>query len=128
MATSEFTYSCTYENIEYDFVFVLEYTPITPFNQNFDDGEYPYISCSLGRSDKDLPIWAWEGELAPDPPINFELDYEDNINISGFINLFQSKDTGGYYVFLNTFYGIDQEEHFEGNIQQVANSNVPPVD
>lgn len=80
---------------------------------------FPYVQCLIYRSDHPENYFLWSGTLTVEPPVKFELTYEDEENISGNFNLYQNTSIGQYFVFFDVFYGLDLEHHYEGNMIQI---------
>ena len=108
------------------FLFILENSHE---NKNSTESPYPYISCTLYRQDMPQFDWIWSGYLMPLPEkIEFHLIYDDQINIKGFIHLFESLKQGNNdFIFMDTQFGYQYEEHFEGNVFKIGDStgNIP---
>ena len=111
----------------YGFLFTTEQDDAykgTPKMEGYGNG-YPYIGCTLCRTDNIHFNWTWQGILLPGKKVEFRLVYDNGVNIKGYITLFQSAETGEDFIFMDTYYGLGYEEHFEGNILEL-NEERPP--
>jgi hypothetical protein len=127
--TKEYPLYYTYANVDYEFLFALEHQR-NPADVNISEyGMFPYISCKLYRKDIKDFYWEWSGILEPNQKIEFQLIYADRIDIKGSICLFHSKESGYNFVFMDSFFGMGYEEHFEGNVLEIDRDPgpFPPV-
>lgn len=111
------------EYYQYRFIFRFWYTPASadaniPYNAGYD-----YIRAELYREKSDDQIWEFEGLLSPAKKAEFSLEYIDQVNIKGYITIFQN--IGKSYLYLDTYYGRYYEDRFEGNVFEIPDVILP---
>ena len=83
-----------------------------------------YVKYNLYRTDEADKVWSWQGSLCIDQWEGYQLFYPDKIDIKGKLTLY--RENGNDFIFLDTYYGYELEEHFEGNIMMIPDDL--PVD
>lgn len=108
--------------------FIFEFSFDNKLGQKCDEYKSRYVSYRLLRNDKptDDDIFYWEGCLSTDNVESFELQFPDQINIKGNIQLFINEQYD--YIWIDAHYCYRLEEHFEGNILNISKPDVPPFD
>ena len=114
--------SCGTKQFIFEFSFDSENLDIVE-NENL---ERCYVKYRLLRKDKPEQenVFYWEGYLSFNHIETFQLSFQDKIDIKGKMKLFNSNDQN--FIWINTFYCYNLENHFEGNIISIP-GNVYPI-
>ena len=87
-----------------------------------------YIEYKLLRTDEPKNVFLWKGYIDTQTPTPFEISFPNQIDIKGTMSLYLSMETA--YIWIDAYYGMNLEQHFEGNIVAIPDSSGkddPPI-
>lgn len=96
--------------------FIFEFSFEDSLEQECDLATSRYVAYRLFRKDLPKNVRTWAGCLSHVEE-HFNLNLPDGINIDGTLRLFKNLER--YFVWIDTGYCYELEEHFEGNIIEI---------
>lgn len=104
--------------------FIFEFSFENESGEGCNGPNSHYVSYQLLRKDKPKKVFLWNGCLSTNSEQTFKLSFPDEIDINGSMWLFQNEDED--FIWIDTWYCKNLEEHFEGNILEIPGHVKPP--